>query len=84
MFIRHYYHLFCLIVVSFYSEALKVKYDQQRQKLEAEYSARYLAEQRVTSLEQSMNLYEQKSQDSLKKYMSEIDTVLMDDSMIIS
>lgn len=58
-----------------FSESWKVKNDQQRQKVEAEYAARYLAEQRIASLDQALNLYEQKSQDSIRKYLNEIESV---------
>jgi hypothetical protein len=59
------------------SESLKLKYDQQRQKLESEYSARYIADQRIASLEQAINLYEQKSEESARKYMSELESVIL-------
>lgn len=69
------YLVFCFFFVLL-SDNLRQKYDHQRQKTESEYSTRLMAEQRVASLEQAINLYEQKSQDSLRKYLNEIETVL--------
>lgn len=76
-----FYPIFVLIYFSFlfkstiFRENFKSKFDQQRQKIESEYSARYMAEQRIASLEQALNLYEQKSQDSLRKYLNDIESV---------
>lgn len=67
--------LFIYFVFLLLSDNLRQKYDHQRQKTESEYSTRLMAEQRVASLEQAINLYEQKSQDSLRKYLNEIETV---------
>lgn len=54
-------------------ESLSIKYEQQKQKTESEYSARYAAEQRIIYLEQAINTQEQKLEDLTRKYQVEID-----------
>ena len=63
------------LVFALFSESLSIKFEQQRQKVEAEYSARYLSEQRSLSLEQALNLQEQKFDEASRKYLSEIENV---------
>ena len=63
------------MILVYFSESLSVKFEQQRQKVEAEYSARYLSEQRSLSLEQALNLQEQKFDEASRKYLAEIENV---------
>jgi chromosome segregation ATPase len=56
-------------------DELMFKFEQQRQKAESEYSARYMVEQRALSLEQALNLQEQKSDEMTRKYLAEMDSL---------
>ena len=56
-------------------ENLGLKWEQQRQKTEAEYSARYGAEQRVVYLEEVVSGQELKLEEATRKYQTEIEVV---------
>jgi hypothetical protein len=58
-----------------FRESLNAKLEQQKQKAESEYSARYIAEQRTLSLEQALNSQELKFDEISRKYMVEIENV---------
>jgi hypothetical protein len=56
-------------------DELVLKFEQQRQKAETEYSARYMVEQRALSLEQTLNLQEQKCDEMSRKYLAESESL---------
>lgn len=53
-----------------------MKYEQQKQKNESEYSSRYAAEQRVLFLEQAINGLEKKLDETSRKYQAEVEMVI--------
>lgn len=57
-------------------DALCVKYDQQKQRADSEYSNRYVCEQQVLSLKQMLNMEEQKSEEIARKLTLEIESVI--------
>ena len=56
---------------------MTTKCDQQKQKTEAEYSLRYATEQHIIYLEQKLNEQEQKLEDTSRKYVAEIEIVIL-------
>ena len=56
-------------------ENVVAKYEHQRQKAESEYNSRYLSEQRSLSLEQDLNMREQKFDETCRKYMLEVESL---------
>ncbi len=61
--------------MNFFSDSLGLKLEQQKLKTETEYSNRCMAEQRILSLEQMLNLEEQKHEEISRKYSNEIENV---------
>jgi len=56
-------------------ENLGLKWEQQRQKIEAEYAVRYVAEQRIVYLEEVVTGQESKLEETSRKYLAEIELV---------
>jgi hypothetical protein len=52
-----------------------LKNEQQKQKAEQEYTARYMIEQKLLSIEQILNMKEQKAEEAARKYNYEIESV---------
>lgn len=59
------------------SESLIKKYEQQKQKTEAEYSLRYATEQHIIYLEQKLNNQDHKLEDLSRKNIAEIEMVII-------
>lgn len=57
------------------SEILLYKYEQQKQRIESESTAKYASEQRSIMLEQALNSQELKSDELIRKYSTEIENV---------
>ncbi len=57
------------------AENVGMKWEQQRQKTEAEYAARYASEQRVVLLEEMVSGQELKLEEASRKYQAEIEMV---------
>ena len=61
------------------SENTTFKYEQQKQKCDAEYSSRCMAEQRALFLEQAVGAVEQKLNDTSRRLSHEIENVIKQD-----
>ena len=60
----------------FFSENVTAKFEQQKQKTDAEYSARCMAVQRTADLEQKLNSVEQRLEEMSRKYGAEMENVM--------
>lgn len=63
-------------------ENLSIKFEMQKQKVESEYSARCLAEQRCLNMEQALGLQEQKSEENFRKNSTELENVCLYSKLI--